>query len=145
MNFGLWLPHSASAGFSAACAALARAVADAARIPRRTGAAGDAADARWGVSVVDLGCGCGDQLRLWAAEYRVRSISACTPERPQVRSQLPLHPQILPLTTFPDHREAAPLNPPPPPPIPFSRTALPFLARDLPGVTLTPVRALSLK
>lgn len=94
MNFGLWgQPQSSRIAFSAACAALARSVADAAGMPLRTAEAvresclapgAHAVAERVGSSVLDLGCGCGDQLPLWAAEYDVRSISACTPEQRQV-------------------------------------------------------------
>lgn len=92
MNFGLWDVEQLSNSFSAACAALARAVADAAGMPHRSEEAScDGEDDRFsgcsrgaGVNVLDLGCGCGDQLLLWAREYNVSSISACTPERKQV-------------------------------------------------------------
>jgi hypothetical protein len=92
MNFGLWEIEQSSNSFSAACAALARAVADAAGMPHRSeNDSCDVEDDRLsgrrrgtGVSVLDLGCGCGDQLLLWAREYNVSSISACTPERKQV-------------------------------------------------------------
>ena len=104
MNFGLWREDHSSFAFPAACADLARAVADAASMPRRSDEIAkdevqqelvqdDSAPqltshpegaGSTGVTVLDLGCGCGDQLQLWAREYRVQRISACTPELRQV-------------------------------------------------------------
>jgi hypothetical protein len=101
MNFGLWdVEHGSTGAFSHACAALARAVADAANVPRRNDDSakeeeeGEEEDGRHkrvasvaggrGVSMIDLGCGCGDQLQLWAQEYNVQSVLACTPESKQV-------------------------------------------------------------
>ncbi len=107
MNFGLWdEEHSSRSAFSDACAALARAVADAANVPRRNDDSAKEEEEGWeeqvghqkvsssawvagrrGVSMLDLGCGCGDQLQLWAQEYNVKSVLACTPERKQVAAQ----------------------------------------------------------
>jgi hypothetical protein len=107
MNFGLWdEEHSSCGTFSDACAALARAVADAANVPRRNDDfAKEEEEGGWeqvgrqkvtssawvaggrGVSMLDLGCGCGDQLQLWAQEYNVQRVLACTPERKQVAAQ----------------------------------------------------------
>jgi hypothetical protein len=110
MNFGLWgeeLQHGRGA-FSSACAALARAVADKARMSRQknttdldntacAAVSGGAAACPCGAIVLDLGCGCGDQLQLWVREFGSRNIIACTPEQRQVFGS----PFILPLQPHP--------------------------------------------
>lgn len=64
MNLGYWTSHSQS--YPEACAALARVL-------------GEQAQLSEGLAILDVGCGCGEQLRFWREEFRVGPIHALDP------------------------------------------------------------------
>ena len=64
MNLGYWTSHSQS--YPDACAALARVL-------------GEHAQLCEGLAILDVGCGCGEQLRFWREEFKVGPIHALDP------------------------------------------------------------------